>query len=87
MSLVKACHAGTLADIYLFLKEGHGITTSYNKGDWLDEGVYFWEDDPIRAENWQLQRNKGAILECEIDTSFLLNLLAENEHADDFYLQ
>jgi len=85
MSLVKAYHAGNLEDIEHLIRQGFGIPSSSSPGNWLGEGVYFWENDPRRAEEWQLQRNKGAILECEIDTGFLLNLLVKNEHTAEFY--
>jgi hypothetical protein len=85
MSLVKAYHAGELEEIDAFIKQRSGIRHSSSQGNWLGEGVYFWENDPVRAEEWQLRRNKGAILECEIDTMFLLNLLVKNEHTIEFY--
>ncbi|MDD5036917.1 MAG: hypothetical protein PHE55_19500 [Methylococcaceae bacterium] len=85
MSLVKAYHAGELEEIDCLISQGFGIRYSSSQGNWLGEGVYFWENDPVRAEEWQIQRNKGAILECEIDTSFLLNLLVKNEHTAEFY--
>lgn len=85
MSLVKAYHAGELAEIDCLIRQGFGIRHSSSQGNWLGDGVYFWENDPVRAEEWQIQRNKGAILECEIDTSFLLNLLVKNEYSTEFY--
>ena len=85
MSLVKAYHAGELEEIDAFIKQRSGIRHSSRQGEWLGEGVYFWENDPVRAEEWQIQKNKGAILECEIDTSFLLNLLVKSEHTIEFY--
>lgn len=85
MSLVKAYHAGELDEIDTFIKHRSGIRHSSSQGNWLGVGVYFWENDPERAEEWQLRRNKGAILECEIDTRFLLNLLVKSEHTIEFY--
>lgn len=85
MSLVKAYHAGELEEIDSQIKQGFGIRHSRGQGNWLGEGVYFWENDPERAEEWQLRRNKGAIMECEIDTRFLLNLLVKSEHTIEFY--
>jgi hypothetical protein len=85
MNLVKAYHAGELKEIDDFIKKGFGIRHSSKQGNWLGEGMYFWENDPERAEEWQTRRNKGAILECEIDTRSLLNLVVRSEHTIEFY--
>ena len=85
MSLVKAYHAGELEEIDCLINQGFGIQHSSSQGNWLGKGVYFWENDPVRAEEWQMQRNKGAILECEIDTNFLLNLPVKNAYTAEFY--
>ena len=33
-----------------------GLTPNTNAYDWLGHGVYFWEDDWIRAEEWATER-------------------------------
>jgi hypothetical protein len=87
VSLVKAYHAGNLEDIESVILGGYGIPYSASQGNWLGDGIYFWEDDPLRAEHWQIQRNKGAILECEIDTRYLFNLLKKEDLTDVFYTE
>ncbi len=34
------------------------LTPSKNAYDWLGHGIYFWEDDYIRAEEWAQARMK-----------------------------
>jgi hypothetical protein len=87
MSLIKAYHAGDVEGIESLISRGSGIPFSASPGNWLGDGVYFWENDPLRAEHWQMQRNKGAILECEIDTRYLFNLLRREEDTDLFYAE
>jgi hypothetical protein len=85
MSIVKAYHAGALEDIELFICSGRGLAYSSAQGNWLGEGVYFWENDPGRAEDWQVSKGKGAILECKIDTRCLFNLLRQEKGTETFY--
>ena len=87
MSVVKGYHAGDLAEIESIISRGSGIPFSNRPGNWLGDGVYFWENDPQRAEEWQIQRTKGAILECEIDTRYLFNLLKKENYTDLFYTE
>ena len=87
MSIVRAYHAGNLKDIESVIFRGHGIPYSASQGNWLGDGIYFWENDPLRAEHWQIQRNKGAILECEIDTRYLFDLLKMEDFTDLFYTE
>lgn len=85
MAIIKAYHAGGTDEIEKFLLGSLYIKQSYNDNNWLGNGLYFWENDSRRAENWQIQKGKGSILECEIDTGDLLNLLEDNDEAAGFF--
>ena len=75
MPSIKAYHAGDTKEIEQFVINQQYITPSYSSKNWLGQGLYFWEDNANRAEKWQLEQGKGAILECEIDKQNLLDLL------------
>lgn len=85
MALIKAYHAGDFHEITDFIQSQSYITPSCNSSNWLGNGVYFWENDASRAELWQLQKSKGLILECDIDTRNLLNLLEHSNEAQQFF--
>ncbi len=34
----------------------HRLAISTNSYDWLGHGIYFWENDPLRAEEWAEER-------------------------------
>jgi hypothetical protein len=88
MSVIKAYDAGQLQEIESFIAtNGRSRIKPSRTSNWLGTGVYFWENDPERAEIWQAQQRKGAILECEIDTSDLFNLLQKENTTDDFYFE
>ncbi len=64
---------------------GAPIKPSRNNYDWLGHGVYFWENDPLRAKQWaqwqaERARAKGkvfvpAVVGATIDLGVCLNLL------------
>lgn len=85
--MVKAYHAGNTDNIERFVKGHSYLDKSYHKNNWLGAGVYFWENDSRRAENWQIDKEKGSILECEIDTDNLLNLLEDSDETTHFFKQ
>lgn len=85
MNKVKAYHAGELKDIETFISWPSPYKKSQVPGDWLGYGIYFWENDIGRAERWQMKKGLGAILECEIDTSNLLNILELSAATKKFY--
>lgn len=88
MSVIKAYHTGQLQEIESFIAtNGRSRIKPSRTSNWLGTGVYFWENDPERAEIWQAQQRKGAILECEIDTNDLFNLLQKQNTTDDFYFE
>jgi hypothetical protein len=64
---------------------GAPLRASRNDYDWLGHGIYFWENDPLRAKQWakfkaQRSKNKGkdfvpAVIGATIDLGVCLNLL------------
>lgn len=58
------------------------LRASRNGWDWLGEGVYFWENDPVRAVSFARERmkwrgikdKKVAVVGAVIDLGFCLNL-------------
>ena len=60
-----------------------GLTPSRNAFDWLGHGIYFWESDWIRAEEWAVERMKhpnskikepfviGAIVDLGVNLSLM----------------
>jgi hypothetical protein len=64
---------------------GAPLRPSRNDYDWLGHGVYFWENDPLRAKQWaksqsQRAKEKGkdlvpAVVGATIDLGVCLNLL------------
>ncbi|MDO9141302.1 MAG: hypothetical protein Q7U38_13380 [Methylobacter sp.] len=73
MAKVKAYHAGDVEKIEHFIAGQQYMASSYSTNNWLGDGLYFWENNPTKAEKWLIQKNKGAIMECDIDTENLLN--------------
>ena len=64
------------------------LSPSKNDYDWLGHGIYFWEHDPTRAQQWaeELKRRKKirtpAVLGAVIDLGRCLNLM-NYQHLDD----
>ena len=87
MPSIKAFHAGDTKEIEQFVINQQYITPSYSSKNWLGQGLYFWENNANRAEKWQLEQGKGAILECEIDKQNLLDLLEDNDDSESFFKQ
>ena len=85
MTKVKAYHAGDANEIEYLIAGQPYMTPSFDINNWLGEGLYFWENNPNKAEKWQLEKCKGAILECDIDTQNLLNLLEDTDSSDSFF--
>lgn len=61
------------------------LTPSANRYDWLGDGIYFWENDPLRALEFAQYGNRKAanargyiaepfVLGCVIDLGLCLNL-------------
>ncbi len=55
---------------------GEPLNKSYNSYDWLGNGIYFWEQNYKRAEEWAQNRYgaDGAVIGAVIDLGFCLNL-------------
>ncbi len=85
MANVRAYHAGDEHEIEKFIAGQPYMPSSYHSNNWLGNGLYFWENNPNKAEKWQIEKGKGAILECDIDTQNLLNLLEVSDSSDSFY--
>jgi hypothetical protein len=84
MSIVRAYHAGSIDDIGLLLNRGSGLPESSARNNWLGSGIYFWDSDPRRAEYWQAIHGKGAILECELETELLIDMLTNDQRSNAF---
>ena len=60
----------------------HHLLASKNGWDWLGEGIYFWENDPIRAASFARERmvfrkvrgKKVAVIGAVIDLGLCLNM-------------
>jgi hypothetical protein len=60
----------------------HHVKTSDNPWDWLGPGAYFWENDPVRAHQFSIERmkwagitdKKPAVIGAIIDLGHCLNL-------------
>jgi hypothetical protein len=54
-----------------------GFLTSKNAYDWLGDGVYFWQNAPLRALNWATRTfaADGVVIEADIEVSGFINLL------------
>ena len=87
MSIVRAYHAGNTAEIDSLLHRGSGLPESSARNNWLGRGIYFWDSDPRRAEHWQAIHGKGAILECELETELLIDMLIDDQRSHDFLAQ
>lgn len=85
MTKVRAYHAGDAKEIDDLIAGQPYMTPSYHGNNWLGEGLYFWENNANKAEKWQLEKGKGAILQCDIDTQNLLNLLEDTDSSDLFF--
>jgi hypothetical protein len=54
-----------------------GFLTSKNSYDWLGDGVYFWQNAPLRALNWATKTfgADGVAIEADIEVRDFINLL------------
>jgi hypothetical protein len=67
---------GTSMDAAIAIMES-GFQLSNNNYDWLGEGVYFWQDAPIRAKQWaqSVYPEHPAVIESRICLGNCLDLL------------
>ena len=67
-----------------FVINGGNLNPSTNEYDWLGNGLYFWEDDPVRAMEWAVQLSKNpkssiknpVVLGAVIDLGNCLDLIS-----------
>jgi hypothetical protein len=85
MSLVRAYHAGYASEIQRFLDGAEGISESQSTNNWLGRGVYFWESDHRRAEKWAIRNVREMILECQLETELLIDLLIDDQRSQAFW--
>ena len=54
-----------------------GFLASKNAHDWLGDGVYFWQNAPLRALNWATNTfgADGVVIEADIEVRDFVNLL------------
>lgn len=59
-----------------------GFSASQNEYDWLGDGIYFWQDAPLRARSWAEQRFPGewAVVRATIDLRDCMDLLDPRWH-------
>ncbi len=85
VNLVNGYH-GTHKDVVeVVLNEGAGaMRLSANEGDWLGDGIYFWQDGPNRAQEWAKGHHADApaVLHAQIELSNCFDLvdLAGNDN-------
>jgi hypothetical protein len=54
-----------------------GFRASQNSYDWLGDGVYFWQDAPLRAMEWAISTfgHDAVVIEATIEVRDFINLL------------
>ena len=65
------------------------LKASENSYDWLGNGIYFWENNLVRAKEWAKRRygDNAAVIGATIDLGYCLNLTdsaSENELKDGY---
>jgi len=88
-SLVLGYHGTDTATVKKIIEQKSKLNPSENTYDWLGHGVYFWENDPLRAiefaeENFKRKKikKKIGVIGAIIDLGFCLNLL-ERSYVDE----
>lgn len=80
---VLGFHGSDKDTVYNILNDPKGhLNSSANVHDWLGEGIYFWENDPVRALQFSKERMKWkgvtdkepAVIGAIIDLGLCLNL-------------
>lgn len=57
------------------------LATSVNKYDWLGEGIYFWENDPLRAIEWAVAaKDNPRLSKGKIKKPFVVGAVIELGH-------
>lgn len=75
-NLVLGFHGCNKTTFDNVIRKGEELKPSTNSYDWLGSGIYFWEHNLQRAEEWA--KNKygadGAVIGAVIDLGYCLNL-------------
>ena len=50
----------------------------------MGRGIYFWESDHGRAEKWAIRNVREMILECQLETELLIDLLIDDQRSQAF---
>lgn len=65
------------------------LRLSKNDYDWLGDGIYFWENDPVRAlefaklrMKWKQENKKAAVIGAIIDLDLCMNLTDQSSLAE-----
>ena len=75
-NLILGFH-GCSNDVYRkVIVEGEQLNKSNNSYDWLGNGIYFWEQNYVRAKEWANHRygDDGAVIGAVLDLGNCLNL-------------
>jgi hypothetical protein len=75
---------GTRADIARKILDEQHMIPSDHEYEWLGRGVYFWEDDPVRALQWAKDNFPGvevSVIQARIRRGVCLNELTEAHRA------
>lgn len=82
-NLTIAFHGCKKAVYKRVVQDGKMLNASENSYDWLGHGIYFWEQNLKRAEEWGRRRygSDAAVVGAVIDLGYCLNL-TDSESAD-----
>lgn len=76
-NLVLGFHGCNRLTYEKVLFEGETLKKSENSYDWLGHGIYFWEQNYVRAQDWAKQRygeDNAYVIGAIIDLGYCLNL-------------
>lgn len=76
-NLVLGFHGCNRETYERVLFKGEALRKSMNSYDWLGNGVYFWEQNFARAQEWARQRHgdeNACVIGAVIDLGYCLNL-------------
>lgn len=76
-NLVLGFHGCDRTTYERILFKGETLKKSENSYDWLGNGIYFWEQNFVRAQDWAKQRygeDDARVIGAVIDLGYCLNL-------------
>jgi len=57
---------------------GEEMSPSRNEYDWLGDGIYFWENDPLRANDWaSFVHNRPELFKTKINKPFVIGAIID----------